>query len=91
MKITLTNQILYAVLALCVVLAMVFSLQAVSLNGDLRNYNGRAQAINNCRNTVQALTVDCVEYSKMNQDIVPLLQQAGVLGNKPMAPKPATK
>lgn len=91
MKISLTNQILYAVLALCLVLAMVFSVQTISMNGDLRNYNGRVQAINNWQATVQALTTDCVEYSKRNQDIVPLLQQAGVLGNKPMAPKPAGK
>jgi len=93
MKINLTNQILYVLLGICLLAAMIFCVRTININGDLRNYNGRATAINNWKNTVQALAVDCVEYSKRNPAIVPTLEQAGLLGNKSTAPtaKPATK
>ena len=93
MKITLTNQILYVVLGICLLAAMFLCVQTINVNGDIRNYQGRATSINNWQNTIRALAADCVEYSKRNQAIVPILEQAGVLGNKPMAPttKPATK
>ena len=94
MKISLTNMILYVALGVCLLAAMVFCVQTVNINGDLRNYNGRVTAINTWRATLQSLVADCLEYSNRNPAIVPILEQAGIKGNKPMAApasKPATK
>lgn len=93
MKLSSTNLILYVVLGVCLVAAMLFCVQTISINGDLRNYNGRVNGINNWRATVQALVLDCVEYSKRNPAINPILEQAGIIGNKAMTPaaKPASK
>jgi hypothetical protein len=91
MKISLTNQILFCVLALCLAGAMLFCVQTVNSERDFRNYKSRGDHINTWIPNVRALAADCVEYSKRNPAIVPILEQTGLLGNKSTAPaaKPA--
>ena len=89
MKINLTNQILYVVLGICLLAAMFFCVQSINANGDYRNYSGRATAINNWQNTVKALALDCIEYSKRNPAMEPLLQSVGVRSKQAPAQPPA--
>lgn len=93
MKLNLTNTILYVALGICLLLAMVFCLQAHNKTGELRTYNSRVSQINAWKANVQSLALDCVEYSKKNGDIVPILESVGLIGNKPMTTtgKPAAK
>jgi hypothetical protein len=60
---------------------------------SLRSLQGQAYFINNRKALVGALIGDCVEYSKQNPAIDPILEGIGAKPpkNPPAAAKPATK
>ena len=83
--------ILNLVLALCLLLAAVFSFQSLSLSKDLRAYNTQVNTINGLRGSLQALAADCLEYSKRNAAIDPILESVNLKPSKTAAPKAAGK
>ncbi|HMP84406.1 MAG TPA: hypothetical protein PKA41_17040 [Verrucomicrobiota bacterium] len=69
--------ILDGALALSLVLSAVFCVQYIFLSREFRALNIKAATANAHRQTIQALVIDCVEYSKRNAAIDPLLKSIG--------------
>jgi hypothetical protein len=78
----LTNA-LQAALALTAVLSLVFCMQWGIHNRDLRALNAQLGEINNTRAKMQLVAADCIEYSKKNSAIDPLLESVGLLKATP--------
>ncbi|MSU57526.1 MAG: hypothetical protein EXS35_05000 [Pedosphaera sp.] len=74
---------LFAVLAVCLLLAGMFCVQTYFLSGEARSLNGQVSAINGWRGLVQQLVVDCAEYSKQHPAIDPILEP--ITGKRPAA------
>lgn len=70
--------ILNAVLAVTLLGCVFLSLQHFFLKRDFRRLNMEVTNINVRRSGVQALAADCVEYSKRNPAILPILQSVGI-------------
>jgi hypothetical protein len=84
--------ILNVILAFCLLTAMILCFQFVVLARDVRANSIKVPAINGWRSSVQAFAADCVEYSRKNPELIPILETAGLAGTKPAAPaKSATK
>jgi type II secretory pathway component PulJ len=64
-------------LALSAVLSAIFCVQFVFLTREARSLNGQVAMANAYRQTVQALAADCIEYSKKNPAIEPVLKSIG--------------
>ena len=79
------------VLAVCLVLAALFSFQVLNLSKDLRAYTSRVNTSNGLRGSLQALGADCVEYSKRNAAIDPILESVNLKPARTSAPKAAGK
>ena len=69
--------IIHGALALSLVLSVVFCIQFIFLSRELRSLNVSAAMANAHRSTIQALVMDCIEYSKKNPAIDPLLKSIG--------------
>ena len=69
---------LNVVLAFGLILAALFSFQTLSLSKDLRAYNSRVNNANGLRSSLQSLAIDCVEYSKRNAAIDPILESVNL-------------
>ena len=78
MKSGTVKLILDGALALSLVLSLVFCAQFIFASRELRSLNMQAGLANAHRSTIQALLIDCVEYSKKNPAIDPLLKSVGV-------------
>jgi hypothetical protein len=74
---TLTT-ILHGALALSLVLSVVFCIQFIFLTREFRGLNSQLVVVNAYRSTVQALANDCMEYSKKNPAIDPVLKSVGL-------------
>ena len=83
--------LLNIVLAFCLLLAAVFSFQTLNLSKDLRAYNSRVSTSNGLRSSLQTLAADCVEYSKRNPAIDPILESVNLKASKTSTPKAAGK
>lgn len=70
--------ILDCALAVTLTLSVWFCYRYVMFSRDLRSLNFQAATANAHRQTIQALLIDCVEYSKKNPAIDPLLKSVGV-------------
>ena len=79
------------VLALGLLLAAVFSFQTLNLAKDLRAYNARVNASNGLRSSLQSLAAECVEYSKRNPAIDPILESVNLKTSKNSTPKATGK
>ena len=71
------NMIVHGALALSLVLSVIFCLQFIFLSREFRALNVQAGLANAHRSTIQALVIDCIEYSKKNPAIDPLLKSIG--------------
>ncbi len=86
------TKILNVVLALCLLAAMVVSVQFVFQTRGYRADSARAAGVREWQAVLRGFASDCVAYSKQNPDIIPILDTVGWTGNKPAAPaKSATK
>lgn len=82
--------ILNGALGVCLAAAVILCLQYIFLSRDLRQLNAQIAGINAWRNSLQAFAAECVEYSKKNPAILPVLETVGLTGNKAAgAAKPA--
>jgi hypothetical protein len=79
------------VLAFCLLLAALFSFQVLNLSKDLRAYTSRVNTTNGLRGSLQSLATDCVEYSKRNPAIDPILESVNLKPAKASAPKATGK
>lgn len=86
-----TNSILTVILAACVLLSVFFCMKQIFQTRDLRSLSMQVQGINNYRAGMQSLLSDCLEYSKKNAAIDPLLQQIGLKPAPTASSKPAGK
>lgn len=75
--------VLVGLLVVSAVTAAVFTMVFIQANRDLRRLQAQAATIQNNRLVAQAMANDCLEYSKRNPAIDPLLQSIG------LKPKPA--
>ena len=65
-------------LVLSLVLSAVFTLQYIFATREMRALNAQLTIANAYRNTIQAMAVDCLEYSKKNPAIEPVLKSVGL-------------
>lgn len=79
------------VLAVCLFLAALFSFQVLNLSKDFRAYSSRLNTTNGLRARLQSLAAECVEYSKRNAAIDPILESVNLKPSKTPAPKAAGK
>ena len=86
-----TNSILTGILAVCLLLSAFFCIKIFFQTRELRSLGGQVQRINAYRANMQALMVDCIEYSKTHPNIDPILQQAGLKQAPSASSKPASK
>lgn len=77
--------VLIGLLLVSAVTAAVFTVVFIQSNRDLRRLQAQAATIQNNRAVAQAMANDCLEYSKRNPAIDPILQTIG-LKPKPQAP-----
>lgn len=90
MKNNLLMTLLNGVLAFFLLASVFLTIKYVVVSRNLRQLNQQMAIINNWRNGALALANDCVEYSKKNPAIIPILQEAGLTGANSAAPtKPA--
>lgn len=78
--------ILNGALAVCLVACVILCLQFIFLSREVRQLNAQINGINAWRNGLQAFATECVEYSKKNPAILPILETVGL--NKAAAAKP---
>jgi hypothetical protein len=91
MKNNLLMTLLNGVLAFFLLAAVIMTIQYVSVSRNIRQLNSQMAGINAWRNGALALAADCMEYSKKNQEIVPILKAAGLTGDKTAAPTKPVK
>lgn len=77
MKSGTSKLILDGALALSLVLSIWFAYKFIMHSRELRSLNSQAAVANAHRSTIQALVFDCLEYSKKNPAIDPLLKSIG--------------
>jgi hypothetical protein len=84
---------LVGVLALSALLSLGLCYLYVSDTRDLRAVQGQLNFMNGRRAAITSLVNDCLEYSKHNADIDPLLEAVGAKQKAAPAPtnKPASK
>ena len=70
--------ILQGALALSLFLSAIFCIQYILMTREARMLNVQINIANAYRTTIQAMLNDCVEYSKKNPAIDPLLKSVGV-------------
>jgi len=70
--------ILNGALAVCLLASVILCVQFVFLSRDARQLNSQLAGINAWNNGVQAFVMECVEYSKKNPAILPILKTIGV-------------
>lgn len=75
---------LIGLLLVSAVTAAVCTMVFIQSNRDLRRFQAQAASIQNNRLVAQAMANDCLEYSKRNPAIDPILQSIG-LKPKPQA------
>lgn len=76
--------VLISLLLVSAVTAAVFTVMFIQSNRDLRRLQAQAATIQNNRMVALAMANDCLEYSKRNPAIDPILQTIG-LKPKPQA------
>jgi hypothetical protein len=86
MKSSGLTTILNGALLVCLAGCMIFCFQYIMLAREVRRFNADMAGINARRTALQSLVAECVEYSKKNPAILPVLETVGI---KP--PKPAAK
>ena len=77
--------LLNAALMVCLLACMVLSFQYVMLARESRRLNADLALINQRRALMNSMVTDCVEYSKKNPAILPILETIGVKPAKPAA------
>ena len=83
------TKILNAVLALCLLAALVVCIQFVFQTRAYRADSAKAAGVREWQAILRAFASDCVAYSKQNPDMIPILDTVGWTGNKPAAAVPA--
>ena len=91
MKSESLTKILNVVMAVCLILAALFSFQSLNLSKELRGYNTQVNTINSLRSSLQMLGAECVDYSTRNPAIDPILESVNWKPSKTTAPKAAGK
>jgi hypothetical protein len=85
MKSTGLTTLLNGALVVCVAGCMILCFQYNMLAREARRVNADLAGINARRNALQALAADCMEYSKKNPAILPILETVGIKPTKPAA------
>lgn len=80
---------LIGLLLVSAVTAAVFTMVFIQSNRDLRRFQAQAASIQNNRLVAQAMANDCLEYSKRNPAIDPILQSIGLKPNPQATASPA--
>ncbi|MBC8002302.1 MAG: hypothetical protein H7X97_06910 [Opitutaceae bacterium] len=81
--------VLISLLLVSAVTAAVFTVVFIQSNRDLRRLQAQAASIQNNRLVAQAMANDCLEYSKRNPAIDPILQSIGLKPKPQAATSPA--
>ena len=74
MKLNPTTMVLFVILAVGLLFTGVCGLRTYNLGAELRSMNAEIVGINNWRQLIQQLAIDCNEYSKKNPDIIPVIE-----------------
>jgi hypothetical protein len=90
MKRSPLTTVLLVLVTISALASLVLCWMYISNTRELRNLQTQATGVNNNRSIIQALANDCVEYSKKNPAINPILEQAGVKPPSGSSPAPAS-
>jgi hypothetical protein len=77
MKSDTSTMILQGALALSLCLSAIFCIQYILMTREARLLNAQLNIVNAYRTTIQSMINDCMEYSKKNPAIDPLLKSIG--------------
>ncbi len=72
------TKILVGILAILSIWSLILCYGFITKSRQLRSLNAQANAITFRQNLLNSLAVDCIEYSKKNAAIDPILESVGV-------------
>lgn len=90
MKSNVFTTLLQGALVFSILFSMMLCVRVVNKTRTVRALNNQMQRINATRSLVQMLATDCLEYSKKNPAINPMLISVGLMPT-PNAGKPAAR